>query len=555
MSSATSGRYQSRLFNFFQQQSRRWGEQFERTVRHLQLSIHWSIEALLYPVFLLIKKATESFGPQMGAGEQQPTLQFQEQQNHSDRQPQIPPPTDTAIQRVLKAVEILYVEDKGTRKHGDSEENKGILSLFPSLLLPTSPAPHPFIFYSQTRHLSYIPSPTSHFIRGIASNLENRNLVLVTSENYILDILTPSQQEKLQHRINDEVNQYWDSRRLNQVEPVQDETKLLPEIEYLLNKLTSGKKDNVPVLSHTTGIEDGIEPKSSLITYQGLVSLDSLVAKLETSTLLPIAQASAEVLHFVQTQFQIFFYGKSPSVTNQKNSFTVGLEDNQKSKILALIWGAVNYFFGKPTDQTLEPATQTKPLSNKHSVSPALLNSSSQSSESMEDPWLTMNDLFSSSQQAVEIVDKQEFVTSSSTVDSVLPPSPSYQENLIHYFKRKATQVKQLLDLAQPQKSPDDLTSRQQASGKVTLGKTTPSSISEVGTETKCREVSQQRHSTNQVEAKPDWIEIHAKTMGYLKHPLEIILEWLDGIMLWLEDIFMKILMFLKGFFGVGIRR
>lgn len=57
----------------------------------------------------------------------------------------------------------------------------------------------------------------------------------------------------------------------------------------------------------------------------------------------------------------------------------------------------------------------------------------------------------------------------------------------------------------------------------------------------------QQYRQTTQVEAKPDWIETQARTIGYEKHPLEQILEWLDRVMLWLEDIFVKIGLFLQG--------
>ncbi|MGH8002047.1 MAG: hypothetical protein ACREPR_22115, partial [Brasilonema sp.] len=100
MPPATSGRYKSRLFNFFHQQSRRWGEQFERTIKHLQVTANWSLEALLYPVYLLIRKATESSDKQLHTDEQQPKPQLQE--NETDN-PETPSSADTPIQRVLEA--------------------------------------------------------------------------------------------------------------------------------------------------------------------------------------------------------------------------------------------------------------------------------------------------------------------------------------------------------------------------------------------------------------------------------------------------------------------
>ena len=41
---------------------------------------------------------------------------------------------------------------------------------------------------------------------------------------------------------------------------------------------------------------------------------------------------------------------------------------------------------------------------------------------------------------------------------------------------------------------------------------------------------------TQGVEAKPNWLEAQATAIGYVKHPLEVILEWLDRAMVWLEE-------------------
>ena len=56
-------------------------------------------------------------------------------------------------------------------------------------------------------------------MRGIATNLISRNLVLVTADNEILDILTPQQQAKLADRIITEVGNYWHSWQLAENKP------------------------------------------------------------------------------------------------------------------------------------------------------------------------------------------------------------------------------------------------------------------------------------------------------------------------------------------------
>jgi len=42
-------------------------------------------------------------------------------------------------------------------------------------------------------------------------------------------------------------------------------------------------------------------------------------------------------------------------------------------------------------------------------------------------------------------------------------------------------------------------------------------------------------------ERGEDWIETQATPTGYIKHPLEQILEWLDRAMFWIEELFVKV--------------
>ena len=81
MSPGSSGRYQSRLFNFVHQQSRRLTQQWEHTFRHLQVATKWGVEALLYPVYRFLNP-TESAGK---------TLEGKEPQTRLKLQPETPP--------------------------------------------------------------------------------------------------------------------------------------------------------------------------------------------------------------------------------------------------------------------------------------------------------------------------------------------------------------------------------------------------------------------------------------------------------------------------------
>jgi len=52
------------------------------------------------------------------------------------------------------------------------------------------------------------------------------------------------------------------------------------------------------------------------------------------------------------------------------------------------------------------------------------------------------------------------------------------------------------------------------------------------------------------IEPAPDWIETEAISTGYVKHPLEQILEWLDVGMLWLEKVTIKAWRWMRQFFA-----
>jgi hypothetical protein len=352
-------------------------------------------------------------------------------------------------------------------------------------------------------------------------------LVLVTAENEILDILTPQQQKKLQNRIIDEVGKYWRSWRLAQVE---NETKLLPEIDRLLNKLTSGSRGEVAALPQGTKTEDIVEYQYLPCSSPALALLDTAFAQMESYAVVPISRVSGQLLEAVQNQLNIFLYGKHQQLTTEQEVLAADGE-HQTSKIQALIWGAIHYFFGrnpKKLEQTTPRHTvdqlpiggNNKPQSAlpQRPPSSALPKSPDLQSENIADPWLTMDDLFGDVQE-VTVVNEQQLVTSSQTTKSALPESPSRrtrgQINSKSALRTRVASTKYVHSQSEGNK------------GEI---------------------LHQQQRQTDQVEAKPDWIETNAKTIGYEKHPLEQILEWFDRAMLWLEEIFVKIFQFLHHF-------
>ncbi|MBC1220477.1 hypothetical protein GNF10_15655 [Nostoc sp. UCD121] len=543
MSSGSSGRYQSRLFNFVHQQSRRVTQQWEHTFRHLQVATKWGVEALLYPVYLLFQ-SSESSGKTLQTKEPQTRLKLQP--NDTDFQPEIPN-ADSPIQQVLEAVNYVLSDEAASTPTKTSElfDPLALLGVFGLK----------FVGKNSTNNVSYIESSSitenkagiinslqldnalkQHLpaVRGIATNLMNRSLVLVTTENEILDILTPQQQAKLEDRIINEVANYWQSWRLI---IAKKETELLPQIDRLLAKLTDGNTTKIPALA------EGIS-KDLLNTERLLAFLDIAVAKLESNALVPVQERSQEIVQVAQTQLNIFLYGKEQLAAKGEIATTTDGLETHTLNIHALIEAALNYFFGVANRKTLEPTTSDKQLPGKLfssrfrkalSKSPLLENQ-----DSAVDPWLTWNDLFG---------DTETVTNKSVTLTQVENPALAASLSVGHFPQKNLTvkQPKIGSGLVQRKQATSNLASSQKISGKVSSAKQTQAHTSLTKRKSRKGEILQQQfHQSSQIEAQPDWIETKATSTGYEKHPLEQLLEWVDYAMLWLEERFVKIFQSLR---------
>ncbi|MGM3305156.1 hypothetical protein ACSQ6I_04075 [Anabaena sp. WFMT] len=479
MSSGSSGRYQSKLFNFFNQQSQRLTQQWENSFRHLQVATKWSVEALLYPLYQL-------FQPDELAGKR--------------LQPQTPPPVDAPIQHVLELVQNLPSAAASDTQNlqkvnplkllGDSlREAATRLGWWKTVKNPSES--------NITKSLSPENTLQKHIpkVLGIAVHLENRNLVLVTNDNKILDVLTIQQQTKIADKINSEIAEYNYSLILADVKKEQE---LLPEIDRLLTKLTGQNN------SDTRNF-----PENNIVVnlpyYPGkiLALLDNVIANLEISSLLPVKQRSQEIIQGAKNQLDIFIYGREQLEAREKNSFNANNLENQTPNIPALIEAAINYFFGGRNIHQLENQSN----SEKPPIKPSKqINQNQQlpKSDLITDTWLSYGDLFGDVEIKADDVNS-DLTASSFTEDTQLDLSQKSKKGV--FRNKKSSKVG-----ANPQ----------------------------VETEKK-----------NQRQIQPDWIETTATFLGYEIHPLEQILAWLDHVMLWLEMIFMNMIYFFKGLLQV----
>ena len=261
-------------------------------------------------------------------------------------------------------------------------------------------------------------------------------------------------------------------------------SQILPKIARIFRKITGQISVNMLSLPEST-------PNNLLNTNKLIAFLDASIANWESKALLPVQQRSQKIIRVAQTRLNIFVYGKEQ--VDARGNIAVnsdGLE-TQILNIPALIEAAINYFFGVGKDKKIGQGNsvvkpQNQLTDNRHFPNQDLaLNS-----------WLNFSDVFGNS--------------------GTLAKKPVSSPNLSESKPKSSSQLTR--------------TSRNAVKSSENLN-------SQAITE---------NHHNSQVEAKPDWIEVEATFVGYDKHPLEQLLEWLDHAILWLEEIIVKVYQFFQ---------
>jgi len=503
MTPASSDRYQSRLFRFVYKQSRRFTQQCDRAWRNLQSTASWVAAVGLYPLFLLLQ-SRRSTANQVNQALEETLLQLPAEEESIQEET---PTVDTPIRQVLLYVTGVAESQKAKVK------SQNLLTPHPSTLVASS---------RETRSQHWLPL-TPHSIRGIASHLSSRSLVLVTAQNQTLDVLDPQQQQALQEEIIAAVAQYWQYRR-------RQNQSLAP----------------APL---------------PLTSSPWLTSLDHTVAEVESHHLVRVKSAAIAFYQSIFSPSTELSSADSPATEVQASS-----SKTHTTRILSLIWAAIDYFFGTG-DRATSPMTtdsrneaphltgktiSAKPRFPATRPSARLPASHNSADEDLADPWLSASDLFGSD---------------ATTND---PPNPPYKEG-----QQSTPPISRLQNagerrsLPKPQRGMRRIgtsakisppSSQQEMRGIGSVNRTLPPlkrGVGGIGTSanaaihatTKGKQSLQKAETSNishsaannsSVQPAPDWIETPATLMGYVKHPLEQMLAWLDRAMLWLEETLFK---------------
>ncbi|MBF2065015.1 MAG: hypothetical protein IGS39_11430 [Calothrix sp. C42_A2020_038] len=515
----TPSRYQSRLFNFFSRQSQRLGDSIGRTWRSCQVAANWSLEVLFYPVFILIEKIVDSKVQKLNP---QYVSQRKNLTQSSETTLAPPVPSDTAIVHVLEIVKKLPSRSaKSLNPTGERLD---------------------YVKYHQQLEINDTLKPCLPEVRGIATHLGNKHIVLVTADNKILDILTLKQQQMLQDRIIAEMAEY---RRLWHLSIREQVEKLSPEIDRLLNKITGRKA--IPQVSIG-------KPEAKTESY--LFSLDATVARIESSLSIVRQQA--------QHTLDVFFK-KDSNQPNQDQNQSLAL------KIRALVHLAINHFFGASTANHFAASHRRE----KQKITSALPKPRITIDEA-DDLWLTFDDLFGEELQVenqltsknTQLITSQEnqkllnqYINGEQLATSAKFSQTSAENSL---FMRMYNSLTEITSPLTGSLATTGVSLRQAISGMFYVQcKTTTQNYNQsiVASQQVKSDILisnrvadqlniKQNHQIPEVENKPEFIEIRATTVKYEKHILERVLEWLDNLMLWLEDKLVIILKLIQQIFA-----
>jgi hypothetical protein len=588
MPASSDSPYKSRLFNFLNRQSIRLSDRLGTTIRHLKTATETGLQLFLYSAYMTIQSG-RSFRRQLEQKVKPSSLYLPFADEYQSQVELLS--TDESIEEVLTKVQDWLTDnefksdiqadqlfslptltasniedpwlftseklelqnnkvikvDRTIPKHKDGEKNLSGIDKFFSKISNSKKSSTVSSSLSKINYDNAITtsseSSSSLTIQGIATQLETRNLVLVTNKNKLF-VLNSKQEELL--------NQYFYQKKItfsqrsniflattqkllaNLPEINNYKYKLLPPVsflEQLLERIKNNEisnkqrlvatKNSLPLLKESKQILPSSAFPNKRIMAQSLfipkllLSIDRTIANLETqpinitSVINLLNKSSLIKLRQAQNIHSLEKVSNSPSIT-----------ETDPFQIQVLISAAIEYFFSKHQTSSL-----------RHSSSKHSLNSSSNSpilpSAKQKEPWLSWNDLFS--HISVPQIPPLE---SSSIVPANNPEFPILELPSIASLNNNSPYKKSSIATVNKRKK--------STSGKLKTNRQKENLLSTQLTylqaeESSINQTSQEQNS--EITESFDWIETNATPVGYIKHPLEKILELLDRIMLILEEL------------------
>jgi transposase len=556
---SSQNRYKSRLFNFFNRQAIQFSDRLGVAFRNLKVATEWGLQIVIYPIYLAVQ-AGRSAGKQLGHRIEKSFLLSSSEDSESKRENTLELlDCDRPIDKILKTIE-------------------------PTLEIATE-------------HFPLIPTTPPTSIRGIASLLENQQLVLVDRDNQILDILNSQQQQKLKQSITLEVANYYRDRRLLRDSQQKfpgylpsinsDNNKVLPPLRLFWQTMDWVQHSPVAVAIDLFG-ESTLVPRDSSFKFENvsltdrqqlqltqvLANIDDKIADLEVKQLSPVVQSLErfgdnwqEIRHKLQSNPQIDRnesdselvkserVRKPQLVTrlsdslqqvsqkiqhNTSNSTTKGENSSSNPfQLQALIQAAIDYFFGKQGNnyQVEGNKVSKKVLGDRQKQTSLKGRTNDRSlpvaSDSEEE------DLWLSWEDLYESSISEESIQTSLPGDSRRRLQLSGNSSVpISPQKSSSNSLGRSLQ-RQQQKALQVIKKSQ--SGNLIKSSEEQSEI--IRSASDSNSISEYQSSASEIDnnVETDWWEVKSTSAGYERHPLEIVIKLLDRVILWLEELFLFI--------------
>ncbi|MDQ2099089.1 MAG: hypothetical protein QQW96_15760 [Tychonema bourrellyi B0820] len=629
MSSSNYGPYKSQLLNFISKQSRQVADNCDRTWRQVQSATLNATQILLYPAYLLVQ-SSRMLARQLRESSQKvdlPELQeFVEgenlkfSQNSSLNLWNEGIGTESAIVEIVHLAENLLLPSQTQTNYDnvsflingrnatpdiglqrETQFTEKTTNTSQKLLLEHQPK-------TQLAEISINNVATINTkpeVRGIATFLPARSLVLVGDENQILDILTVEQQELLESRITWEVANSGPGRReiakqelkfnlgleaaaeKSQLPPVRGFWQLMAWVQtsplavkrnqfgesiLAVKKAIDANTDHHLIISQQiTGVKtdrraiasgNAIDYNTSELTSNFYPKFDRANNSPSFLNLLDRAAVNLEEFNIPQVSKNTVesIIGQPEKIDTATSEpklspNTREIVENYARHIEEMIWSSVDYLLGK---ETAASENTEKSVAIKYALEQQELENTEKNGEKSDRPWLNLQDLFgeqspatsspiSTSQIATNVKPKIDEIEKLSERRSTLPSTSPYPQ-AIHTL---LTQIKLSLftkvSKSKPQKELN-LETTQKNSLVPTVKESTPTEAEETelaepkkpeitGKTSKIPSIATTPGNKSSNESPDEYLETKAESMGYIKHPLEQVLEWLDKIMLRLETI------------------
>jgi hypothetical protein len=220
------GNYQSRVFTFIHKRTDRLKDTCAKGLRHLKVAVVWTGQILFYPIQLLAQ-AAKIFPPQLAPPPTQRSL------------PQ--PAPDINIEQALASIVEAGYPIEIDERHGVATVDDW--SVIDESIWNTGYGMTP----TQSQDAIYHPYRSGRvrskkpIIRGLSSLLSDRQVVLVTTDNELLDLLTISQQQEIRRRIGIDIAIGWHQWRASQLAASQSTFQISSHEQPFLNNSTDDR--------------------------------------------------------------------------------------------------------------------------------------------------------------------------------------------------------------------------------------------------------------------------------------------------------------------------